>query len=58
MGEVVAWKKLQRITTTAALESLKGLAAGGRLDDIQGLAQQVVRKAVDDFRASQKTQKQ
>jgi len=58
MTEVAGWKKLQRITTTAALESLKMLAADGRLDDTQGLAQQIVKKAVDDFKASQEAQKQ
>lgn len=50
MAEDLAWKKLQRITTTAALEALKGMSADGRLDNIQGLMQQVVNKAVSDFR--------
>ena len=58
MAEVVAWKKLHRLTTTAALEAMRGLSADGGFDDVQGSAQQVVKKAVNDFKASQETQKQ
>jgi hypothetical protein len=58
LAEVVAWKKLQRLTTTAALEAMKRLSEDGGLDDVKGSAHQVVKKAVNDFKASQETQKQ
>jgi hypothetical protein len=51
IGEGVAWKKLQRMTTAGVFDSLKELAANGQLDGSQGLVQQVVKKAVDDFQS-------